>query len=263
MNVRFDPVPDKVTVVAQGPDADAAISALAPQIAQGLGEEGAPAPAPASRVVAEIARPAPAPRSDDPDRLLGVTASPGLAVGAVFQVHHQDLAVAQTADDPRAEERKLDAAIEQARRDLEAIQVQLHGQADADKAAIFAAHQEILDDPELLGLIELNRPVAVIASAILHHLLDEDDPIGVIRAFSTVTPPGSCLFVSHFRSSELLVLGEDGAVAQRVQPPTFHRQELVTEVLQAELTFAPDHKKTGACDNRGPQIDQRVGQFAE
>jgi SAM-dependent methyltransferase len=59
---------------------------------------------------------------------------------------------------------------------------------------------QILDDPELLGLIELNRPVAVVASAILHHLLDSDDPAGVIRAFTAVTPPGSCLFVSHFRT---------------------------------------------------------------
>jgi phosphocarrier protein FPr len=140
---------DKVTVLAHGPDAQQAIAALAPQIAQGLGEEGAPAPAPASRIVAEIAMAAPAPRSDDPNLLLGVTASPGLAVGTVFQVRRQDLAVPETAADPLTEERKLDAAIDQARRELEALQVQLHGQADANKAAIFAAHQEILADPEL------------------------------------------------------------------------------------------------------------------
>ncbi|HEX6656143.1 MAG TPA: phosphoenolpyruvate--protein phosphotransferase, partial [Candidatus Limnocylindria bacterium] len=150
LDVRHD---DKVTVVAQGPDAQAVIAALAPQIAQGLGEEGTPAPAPASRIVAEIATPAPAPRSGDPDLLLGVTASPGLAVGTVFQVRHQELEVAQAAEDPEAEERKLDAAIEQARRELEALQVQLHGQADADKAAIFAAHQEILDDPVLRATV--------------------------------------------------------------------------------------------------------------
>ena len=59
---------------------------------------------------------------------------------------------------------------------------------------------QVLADPELRGLIDLDRPVAVIASAILHHLLDEDDPIGVIRAITAVIPPGSCLFVSHFRT---------------------------------------------------------------
>jgi phosphocarrier protein FPr len=146
LDVRYN---DKVTVVAHGSDAQQAIAALAPQISQGLGEEGAAAPAPASRIVAEIAMPPPAPRSDDPNLLLGVTASPGLAVGAVFQIRREEMAVSRTAEDPITEERKLDAAMEQARRELEALQVQLHGQADANKAAIFAAHQEVLDDPEL------------------------------------------------------------------------------------------------------------------
>jgi phosphocarrier protein FPr len=80
---------------------------------------------------------------------LGVTASPGLAVGNVFQVRHHDVDVPETAQDPHAEELQLSQALDTARRQLEALQVQLHGQADADKAAIFAAHQEVLDDPEL------------------------------------------------------------------------------------------------------------------
>ncbi len=41
---------DKVTLVAQGLDAHNAIANLVPQIAQGIGEEGTPAPAPASRL---------------------------------------------------------------------------------------------------------------------------------------------------------------------------------------------------------------------
>ena len=55
-------------------------------------------------------------------------------------------------------------------------------------------------DPELRGLIDLDRPVAVIISAILHHVLDSDDPLGVIRAYTAATSFGSCLFVSHFRT---------------------------------------------------------------
>jgi multiphosphoryl transfer protein len=146
LDVRYN---DKVILIAQGLDAQNAIAGLVPQIVQGLGEEGTPAPAPASRIVPKIATPPPAPRSDDPNLLLGVTASPGLAVGSVFQVRHQDLTVQETADNAQAEIAKLDQAIDTARRQLEALQVQLHGQADANKAAIFAAHQEVLDDPEL------------------------------------------------------------------------------------------------------------------
>lgn len=150
MDLRYN---DKVNLVATGPDSREAVTALTSLILSGLGEEGTPASAPASRVVADTARYAPAPRSEDPNLLLGATASPGLAVGNVFQVRHQDVEVVAGADDPQAEIIRLDEAMDKARRQLEALQVQLHGQADANKAAIFAAHQEVLDDPELLGQV--------------------------------------------------------------------------------------------------------------
>jgi multiphosphoryl transfer protein len=146
LDLRYN---DKVNLAARGPDARDAINELVPLILSGLGEEGASAPAPASRVVAEITRPAPVRRSDDPNLLLGFTASPGLVVGTVLQVRRQDLEVPETAEDPRAEVLKLEEALDKARRQLEALQVQLHGHADANKAAIFAAHQEVLDDPEI------------------------------------------------------------------------------------------------------------------
>jgi phosphocarrier protein FPr len=146
LDLRYN---DKVNLAARGPDARDAINGLVPLILSGLGDEGTSAPAPASRTVAEITRPAPVRRSDDPNLLLGVTASPGLVVGTVQQVRRQDLEVPETAVDPRAEVVKLDEAVDKARRQLEALQVQLHGNADANKAAIFAAHQEVLDDPEI------------------------------------------------------------------------------------------------------------------
>ena len=146
LDIRHD---DKINLCAQGADAREAIDALVPLILSGLGEEGAPAPAPASRVVSEIARPAVVRGSGDPNRLLGVTASPGFAVGEVFQVRRQDLEVPENAEDPQAELLRLEDAMDKARNQLEALQVQLHGQADASKAAIFAAHQEVLDDPEI------------------------------------------------------------------------------------------------------------------
>jgi hypothetical protein len=60
--------------------------------------------------------------------------------------------------------------------------------------------EQILTDESVRGLIDFSRPVAVIASAVLHHLLDEEDPLGVIRAMRDAVPAGSCLFVSHFRT---------------------------------------------------------------
>ena len=78
---------------------------------------------------------------------------------------------------------------------------------------------QILSDPVVRSLIDFGRPVAVIASAVLHHLLDEEDPLGAIRAMCAATPAGSCLFVSHFRT-----LGDpDSAALEAVMLEAFGR----------------------------------------
>ncbi|MDV7144726.1 phosphoenolpyruvate--protein phosphotransferase [Tropicimonas sp. TH_r6] len=145
----------KVQLVAEGPDATEAIATLAPELAAGLGDEGtAPAPAPATTEIRPEAAPVPRRRSDDPNLLLGVSASPGLAVGSVFQLKREEIEVPETGADPRTEARKLDEAVNGARIQLEALQAQLHAQADPAKAAIFAAHQELLEDPDLFDVAQ-------------------------------------------------------------------------------------------------------------
>jgi len=141
---------DTIHLIAEGPDAEAALMTLVPMVEQGLGEEGAtPMAAPASVAVAAMAAPPPRPHSDDPNLLLGVVASSGLAVGNVFQVRHSDISVHETGGEPAEERRNLDDAIEKSKIELEALQARLHGEADPGKAAIFAAHQELLGDPDL------------------------------------------------------------------------------------------------------------------
>lgn len=147
---------DKVHLIAQGSDAEAAIDRLVPSLREGLGDEGAtPVSAPASVTLSTDARPAPQPRSEDPNLLLGVAASPGLAVGNVFQVRHTEIEVQEAPEgEPFEEQQKLDKAIQEAKVQLEALQAKLHGQAEPAKAAIFAAHQELLEDPDLMDIAE-------------------------------------------------------------------------------------------------------------
>jgi multiphosphoryl transfer protein len=141
----------RVQLIAKGPDGKAAIAELSEAIRYGLGEEGAtPIAAPASVAQFPAAEPAPRPRSEDPNKILGVAASPGIAVGTTYRIHHQEITVAETATNSNNERRHLDKAIAQARSEIEALRAKVHGQKDADKAAIFAAHMELLEDPELL-----------------------------------------------------------------------------------------------------------------
>jgi len=146
---------DKVVLVAEGPDAAKAIAALIPELASGLGDEGSrPAAAPATTEISMDSAPAPRPRSDDPNLLLGVSASPGLAVGKVFRLRREEIHVEEKGGDAHKERRQLDDALDLAKVQLEALQAQLHGQADPAKAAIFAAHQELLEDPDIMDIAE-------------------------------------------------------------------------------------------------------------
>ncbi|WP_038162166.1 phosphoenolpyruvate--protein phosphotransferase [Verrucomicrobium sp. BvORR106] len=148
---------DKVYVIASGAHAEAAVAKLAEVLAQGSGDEGsAPAPAPASTTVAPLSAPPESVRrkSEDPNVLEGVAASPGLAVGEIFQVRHTEIAVTEEGEGVDAERRHLSAAIDAAKGQLGAIRAQLHAKSDAAKAAIFAAHEELVSDPDLLEIVE-------------------------------------------------------------------------------------------------------------
>jgi phosphoenolpyruvate-protein kinase (PTS system EI component) len=121
-------------------------------IAEGLGDEGCvPVSAPATMTVAPIA--APAPRKDvQPNLITGVAASSGLAVGEVYQVRHVEIQVKEQGESPEHERRLLDDALNKAAGELEALRAQLHGHKEQAKAAIFAAHSELLEDPDLIEI---------------------------------------------------------------------------------------------------------------
>jgi phosphocarrier protein FPr len=138
---------DTVQFLATGPDARDAVEALSRLVTEGLGETlAADAPVPRQPASATSLS------ADDPNVLIGVAASPGIAVGNVFQVRHEQLRIVEDANDPRQERRALDDALEQAKSELDALQARLREEGAATKAAIFAAHRELLDDPGLLEI---------------------------------------------------------------------------------------------------------------
>lgn len=133
-----------IRVMAEGPDADAALAALREAIEAGLEEEEE---APSSS--------AEQPRIEWEGRgIAGVAASPGLATGPVWQYQRGKIVVAPTARDPEAELTRLERAIEGAKRELAELYEDVKSRSGAGKAAIFRAHAEFLDDQ---GLIEAAR----------------------------------------------------------------------------------------------------------
>lgn len=59
---------------------------------------------------------------------------------------------------------------------------------------------EILSNPDVTRLIDFSRPVGVLMVAVLHYIFDEDDPAGIVAAFSEPLVPGSHLAICHFTS---------------------------------------------------------------
>ncbi|MDQ3139085.1 MAG: phosphoenolpyruvate--protein phosphotransferase, partial [Gemmatimonadota bacterium] len=141
---------DTVTVVARGEDAGAAVAAIVQTLASGLGgahSGGAGSATAASPPARAVGAP---PMTTGDGSLKGVSASPGVAIGRVFQLRNDDEVPEERALDASHERRALDAALATARLQLAALRARLAAEADADRAAIFAAHQELLEDPELL-----------------------------------------------------------------------------------------------------------------
>lgn len=149
---------DKVQLVAIGTDARQALDLIVPQLRNGLGEEGAHAPTDAVQTTPITlggtvpVQPPPSAKLADPKILVGVSASPGLAVGRTFRMCHSEIEVAETGGHPDQEQKHLNEVLETAGGQLANLHDRLTSGGDAGKAAIFAAHQELLTDPDVLDL---------------------------------------------------------------------------------------------------------------
>ena len=133
-----------LTVTARGADAAAALEAVRAAFVAGLGEgeeDHAPAAAPA---------PAVAPVEEE-GAIAGLPASPGVAIGVLHRQRSEAAGFALTAADPAAERAALDAALAGAREELRRLAAEMASRVGAKHAAIFGAHEEFLEDPELLA----------------------------------------------------------------------------------------------------------------
>ncbi len=84
-------------------------------------------------------------------RLTGIGASAGIAIAKVFKLENPALEVVKTTiDNPEQEVERFKEAISQSKTELEVIKDHAEKELGEDKAAIFAAHLLVLQDPELI-----------------------------------------------------------------------------------------------------------------
>ena len=236
---------DSVTIVARGSDAAAAVAAIGELLAVGS-PNGAGAGAPAERPAPAAAAPAP-PSADGV--LRGVSASPGVAIGNVFQFRHDDAVVEERAADPERERRALDAAIADARAQLGALRSRLATDADSERAEIFRAHQELLEDPELLDQAALGvRGGATAAFAWKQSFTAQADRLLALKSQVIAGRAADLRDVGH-RVLHVLVGGDaSGAAASKVPAGSI----LVAEDLAPSDAASLDRTRVlGFCTTSG------------
>jgi phosphoenolpyruvate-protein phosphotransferase (PTS system enzyme I) len=85
----------------------------------------------------------------------GIAASSGIAIAKAYRLETPDLVVEKkVVSDPQAEVARFEAAVAKAKEELEIIKQHALQQLGEDKAAIFAAHLLVLNDPELLNPVK-------------------------------------------------------------------------------------------------------------
>jgi phosphoenolpyruvate-protein phosphotransferase len=134
-----------IRIMAHGPDEDAALQALKAAVESGLGEEEGPKPARAVKAPQVAWAPLKVGRM-----VPGISASPGLAIGPVQHYQHQKIVVEAHARDPKAEATRLREAVASALAELDQLYQEVKSRSGAGEAAIFRAHAEFLNDPELI-----------------------------------------------------------------------------------------------------------------
>ncbi len=126
---------DAIELTAAGEEAEAAIAALAPILLDANAHDS-PLGAAKQPLVADTGR-------VDPDGALrGVSAAPGLAIGAVVRLVEPEIEVSEVSSTPGAERSALSRA-------LDDVEADLRRRLDGHGADIVEAHLAFLDDPEL------------------------------------------------------------------------------------------------------------------
>ncbi len=152
----------RLTIAARGEDAAAALEALRAAIVAGLGEGEEDDAAAPRGPAGPPARGEPA-APPEAGVIAGLPASPGVAIGTLYRHRSEATGFPMTAADPAAERAALDAALLEAREELRRVGAEMTTRIGAKHAAIFAAHEEFLEDPELLA--EARAGIAQGASA--------------------------------------------------------------------------------------------------
>lgn len=153
-----------IRIIACGSDAEPALKALKEAVDSGLGdvEETREAITEADKWVPVSGGHA----------LTGVSASPGIAIGPVYQFQTTHILVEDKPQDPESEKLALKRAIAAANEQITDIYDQVSKQSGKGQAAIFRAHLALLNDAEIFQEVSTHVETGHSAAWAWHHAIE-------------------------------------------------------------------------------------------
>jgi phosphoenolpyruvate-protein phosphotransferase len=145
----------EITVQVDGVDEETAIVELEAAIRAGLGDNDAHTkaePAPVKKETRVVV--AGAMEASEPGVIKGVGAAPGIAVGPVFHFQQVEIDLDQHETRPADGQMSLAEALDCAKKQLAELHQEMTGKKLGAEAAIFEAHMELLEDPDLAEAVQ-------------------------------------------------------------------------------------------------------------
>lgn len=146
-----------ITVQVDGADEEQAVAEIEAAIRSGLGDEDHESPVKTEAPPVRKETPAVIQKTNEsiaPGVIKGVGAAPGIAVGPIFHFQQMEFDLDKSETLPAPGQMDLAEALDCAKKQLTELHQQMTDKKLGAEAAIFEAHRELLDDPELMESIE-------------------------------------------------------------------------------------------------------------
>jgi len=229
---------DRVTVRAWGPAAQAALAAVVAALETPIASAHDPASEPGAAQAAAEPR--------DAQCLVGVCASPGLAVGRIVRLDAAEVEPPAHTGNIDTEYDRLATSLARVRDDIAAAIRDADARHAAHERDIFMAHQALLDDPEIVGSAERAVGDGDSAGAAVRRAMRAQ-----CEVFAGLPNPLIVGRMADLRELERRVLL---AMTERAEPEPelFDQSILVADDLALSvLTRLPRARIAGLCTARG------------
>ena len=238
----------KIQIEIDGEDEDLAAAAIQEGVESGLGEEeiiqkvqkeSTPVPVPVQEI----------PQSKQEDgQLVGIAASPGIAVGNVFQYKLPDLVIEDKSSGRKEDEKKrLSDAVSTAKLQLQKLNEQMLTTGATQEAVIFDVHIELLSDQEILESIHKQIELGQSAAKALQHVIDEKAKFLAALPDPVLSGRAADLYDVGYRVLRIM-LGQEAEAIQLPDSPVI----IFARDLSPSDTVSLDAEKVlGFCTSEG------------